>query len=193
MNAARAEQVAEQLPEVVVLKGDALDSELLREAGIEETEAVVTVTNDDEVNILSALLAKRNGAQKAITLINNQTYGPLLGSLGIDVYVDPRESTVSSILQLMRRGRIRGLRSISGGRAEVIEGDALDTSPLVGKPLREIRLPAGIMVGAIIRDGQIIMPRGATVIQEKDRVIIFAVSSMVKKVEELFSVRIEFF
>lgn len=193
MNAARAEQVAEQLPEVVVLKGDALDTELLREAGIEETEAVVTVTNDDEVNILSALLAKRNGAQKAITLINNQTYGPLLGSLGIDVYVDPRESTVSSILQLMRRGRIRGLRSISGGRAEVIEGDALDTSPLVGKPLREIRLPVGIMVGAIIRDGQIIMPRGATVIQEKDRVIIFAVSSMVKKVEELFSVRIEFF
>lgn len=193
MNVARAELVAEQLPDTVVLKGDALDADLLKEAGIEEAETVITVTNDDEVNILSALLAKRYGAQKAITLINNQTYGPLLNSLGIDVYVDPRESTVSSILQLMRRGRIRGLRSLSSGRAEVIEGDALDTSPLVGKPLREIRLPAGITVGAIIRDGQVIMPRGATVIEEKDRVIVFAVSSMAKKVEELFSVRIEFF
>lgn len=193
MNAARAEQVAEQLPDTVVLKGDALDAELLKEAGIEEVETVISVTNDDETNILSALLAKRHGARKAITLINNQTYGPLLGPLGIDVYVDPRESTVSSILQLMRRGRIRGLRSLSSGRAEVIEGDALDTSPLVGKPLREIRLPAGITIGAIIRDGQVIMPRGATVIEEKDRVIVFAISSLVKKVEELFSVRIEFF
>jgi trk system potassium uptake protein TrkA len=193
LSAARAEFVAEQLPDVVVMKGDALDVELLKEANVEETETIVTVTNEDEVNILSALLGKRNGAQKAITLINNQTYGPLLNSLGIDVFVDPRESTVSSILQLMRRGRIRALRSLSGGRAEAVEGDALETSLLVGKPLREIRLPTGITVGAIIRRDEVIMPRGGTVIEVGDRVIVFATANMVRKVEEMFSVRIEFF
>ncbi|MBW7836871.1 MAG: Trk system potassium transporter TrkA [Sphingomonadales bacterium] len=193
LSAARAEFVAEQLPNVVVMKGDALDVDLLKEANIEETETIVTVTNEDEVNILSALLGKRNGAQKAITLINNQTYGPLLNSLGIDVFVDPRESTVSSILQLMRRGRIRALRSLSGGRAEAVEGDALETSLLVGKPLREIRLPAGITVGAVIRRDEVIMPRGGTVIEVGDRVIVFATANMVRKVEEMFSVRIEFF
>lgn len=193
LSAARAEFVAEQLPNVVVLKGDALDVDLLKEANIEETETIVTVTNEDEVNILSALLGKRNGAQKAITLINNQTYGPLLNSLGIDVFVDPRESTVSSILQLMRRGRIRALRSLSGGRAEAVEGDALETSLLVGRPLREIRLPAGITVGAIIRRDEVIMPRGGTIIEVGDRVIVFATANMVRKVEEMFSVRIEFF
>ncbi len=193
MDAARAEHVAEQLDNVIVLRGDALDIELLREANVMETETVVSLTNDDEVNILSGLLAKREGASKAISLVNSQTYASLVGSLGIDVTVDPRETTVSSILQHMRRGRIRGVQSLSNGRAEVVEGEALETSPLVGKPLRDMRLPAGITIGVIIRGEQIIMPRGATVIEPKDRVIIFALAHLVKKVQDFFSVRLEFF
>lgn len=190
---ARAEQAAEQLPHAVVLKGDALDVDLLHEANVRETEAVVSVSNDDEVNILAALLAKREGATKAITLLNNQMYGPLVNSLGIDVTVDPRESTVSSILQHMRRGRIRGLQAVAGGRAEVIEGEALETSVLVGKPLKEIKLPAGIIVGGILRDGDVIVPKGGTVVEQGDRVVVFALASVVKKVEQFFSVRLEFF
>lgn len=190
---ARAEYLSEQLPGVVVLRGDALDTDLLREANVQETQTVVTVSNDDETNVLAAVLAKKEGAQKAITLTNNTTYASLAGTLGIDVFVDPRESTVSSILQHMRRGRIRGLRSLAGGRAEVVEGEALETSPLVGKPLREIRLPDGIIIGAIIRNDQVIMPRGATIIEPGDRVVIFATSERIRKVEEYFSVRLEFF
>ncbi|RMF09152.1 MAG: Trk system potassium transporter TrkA, partial [Alphaproteobacteria bacterium] len=189
----RADFVAEQLPDAVVLQGDALDVDLLHEANVRETETVVAVSNDDEVNILSALLAKREGAAKAITLLTNQTYVPLVSSLGIDVSVDPRETTVSSILQHMRRGRIRGLQALAGGRAEVIEGEALETSVLVGKPLREVRLPSGIIIGAILRDEEVIVPKGGTVIEAGDRVIVFAVANMVKKVEEFFSVRLEFF
>lgn len=189
----RAEYLSEQLPGIVVLKGDALDTDLLREANVQETQTVVTVSNDDETNILSAVLAKKEGAEKAITLTNNQTYAALAGTLGIDVFVDPRESTVSSILQHMRRGRIRALRSLAGGRAEVVEGEALETSPLVGRPLREIRLLDGIIIGAIIRGDRVIMPKGATIIEPGDRVVIFATLERIRKVEEYFSVRLEFF
>ena len=193
INAARADFVAQQLPEAVVLQGDALEVDLLHEANVRETETVVAVSNDDEVNILSALLAKREGATKAITLLTNQTYVPLVSSLGIDVSVDPRETTVSGILQHMRRGRIRGLHALAGGRAEVIEGEALETSVLVGKPLREIGLPAGIIIGGILRGNEVIVPKGNTEIAPGDRVIVFAAADVVKKVEEFFSVRLEFF
>ncbi|MAU41993.1 MAG: Trk system potassium transporter TrkA [Kordiimonas sp.] len=192
-NADRAEAIAERLPKAVVLQGDALDTELQNEANVQSAETVIAVTNDDEVNILSSLLAKQAGCSRAITLTNNQNFGHLMKSMGIDAYVDPRETTVSSILQHIRRGRIRGLQNLAGGMAEIIEAEALETSPLVGKPLRDIRIPDGIMVGAIVRDGEVVVPRGGTVIQSEDKVIIFALSNMVKKVESYFSVRLEFF
>ena len=128
-----------------------------------------------------------------MTLINNSSYGPLVSTLGIDVVVSPRDVTVSTILQHVRRGRIRAVHSIREGLAEVIEAEALETSPLMGTPLREVNLPAGIMVGAIVRGDDVIIPHGDTVIQAKDRVIILAASGQVKEVEKLFSVRLEFF
>ena len=190
---ARAEQAADQLGHAVVLHGDALDSEILQEANIQAAETLVAVTNDDQVNVLAGLLAKRHGCQRSIVLINNMSYAPLVISLGIDVVVSPRAITVSTILQHVRRGRIRQVYSLQEGRAEVIEGEALETSPLVGTPLREIRLPSGIIVGAVLRDGAVIIPRGETVIAAGDRVVIFAAADMVKKVEQMFSVRPEFF
>ena len=189
----QAKAAADRLQRGVVLHGNALDREILEEANVAATETIVAVSNDDEVNVLSSLLAKRYGAKRAVTLINNSSYGPLVSTLGIDVVVSPRDVTVSTILQHVRRGRIRAVHSIRDGLAEVIEAEALETSPLMGKPLREVNLPAGIIVGAIVRGDDVIIPHGDTVIQAKDRVIILAAAGQVKKVEKLFSVRLEFF
>ncbi len=190
---ARADLVADQLSRGVVIKGSALDHEILEEANAATAETIVAVSNDDEVNILSSLLAKRYGTRRAVTLINNASYGPLVGSLGIDVVVSPRDVTVSTILQHVRRGRIRAVHSIREGLAELIEAEALETSPMVGTPLREIKLPAGIIVGAIVRADSVIMPRGDSVVRANDRVIILAAGGLVRKVEKMFSVRLDFF
>ena len=189
----RAQYLAEQLNRTMVIHGDALDSEILREINIGLAEAVIAVSNDDEVNILAALLAKRAGCGAAISLVNNPSYGPLMGSLGVDVAVSPRESTVSTILQRIRRGRILAVHSIRDGAAEIIEAEALETSPMVGAPLNEIKLPSGIMVGAILRGEEVVIPRGHTVIEEHDRVVILSAAHAVKKLEQMFAVRLEFF
>ena len=189
----RAEVIADQLTKTVVLHGDALDNEILDEANIRETEAVIALTNDDKVNILASLMAKQRGCRKAITLINNQAYGPLISSLGIDVVVNPRASTVSSILQHVRRGRIRRVHSLRDGAAEVLEAEALETSSLVGAPLRDIHVPDGIIIGALVRGDEVLIPRGDTVIQSHDRVIVFAQRDKVRTVEKMLSVRLEFF
>ncbi len=192
-NRQRAELIADQLSKAVVLHGDALDTEILEEANVRETEAVIALTNDDEVNILSSLMAKQLGCRKAITLINNQAYESLVGSLGIDVVINPRATTVSSILQHVRRGRIRRVHSLRDGAAEVLEAEALETSSLVGTPLRDIHLPDGIIIGALVRGDQVLTPRGDTVIQGRDRVIVFAQRDKVRTVEKMLAVRLEFF
>ena len=189
----RAIKVAEKISKAVVLNGDALDMDILKEANIQGTQSIISVTNDDKVNILSALLAKQMGCKSAITLINDHSFGDLTSSVGIDAFVDPRQTTVSSILQHMRRGRISSLQSLAGGEAEVIEAVAVDASPLVGKPLRDVKLPAGIIIGSVIQDDKIIVPKGGTIIKSGDTVIVFTAADMIKKVEELFSVRLEYF
>lgn len=189
----RARRVAQALPGVTVIQGDALENDILEEANVATAGTVVAVSNDDETNILASLLAKRYGVERAVTLINKATYGPLITTLGIDVVVSPRAITVSTILQHVRRGRIRAVHSLGDGFAEVIEAEALETSPLVGEPLSEIDLPAGVIVGAIYRDGAVIIPRGTTVIEGSDRIILLATSESVKKVEKMFAVRLEFF
>jgi trk system potassium uptake protein TrkA len=192
-NAERAAAVASMLSGTVVLHGDVLDPEILEEAGVATTDTVVAVTDDDETNVLTSLLAKRHGADRAITLLNKVTYEPLVKTLGIDVTVSPRNITASTILQHVRRGRIHAVHTLREGFGELIEAEALETSSLVGTPLREIKLPPGVMIGAIVRNGQVISPRGATVIQSRDRVVLFAASESVRKVERLFSVRLEYF
>jgi len=189
----RAELVASQLDRTVVIHGDVLDPEILAEANVEATETVVAVTNDDETNILASLLAKRYGCRRLITLINKSTYEPLTGTLGIDVVVSPRNITVSTILQHVRRGRIHSVHTLREGFGELIEAEALETSPLVGTPLKEVNLPAGVLLGAIVRDGKMISPRGNTVVQAKDRVVLFAAEEAIRKVEALFSVQLAYF
>ncbi|MGH6943732.1 MAG: Trk system potassium transporter TrkA [Geminicoccaceae bacterium] len=192
-NAERARYVADKLSRAVVLNGDARDPEIHEEANLRTAEVIVCVTDHDEINVMAALLAKRYGCQQALTLVNNNAYAPLLGSLGVDVVINPRETTVSSILQHVRRGRIKSAHSIRDGEAEVFEAEALETSPLVGLTLRDARLPPGVIVGAIVRDNEVIAARADTVIRAGDRVVIVARAASVKKVEKLFAVRVDYF
>ncbi len=189
----RATIIADQLKRTLVLQGSALDREILREADIEEADTLVAVTNEDQINLLSCVMAKRLGVRRTMALVNSPVFGGLTESLDIDAVVNPRAVTVSKILQYVRRGRIRAVYSIQNGEAEVLEAEALDTSPLVGKPLRELELPDGIRIGAIYRNGAVLMPSGGLVIQTKDRVIIYAASDRVRQVEQMFRVSLEFF
>lgn len=193
MDSDRAEHIAQMLSRTLVINGDALDPEILDEANVQAAETIVAVSNDDEVNILSSLLAKRSGCKRAVTLIKNMAYEPLITTLGVDVVVSPRAITVSTILQHVRRGRILSVHSLREGFGEIIEAEALETSSLIGAPLREIKLPKGVIVGAILRAGEVIIPRPDTVTHVGDRVVVFATERTVKKVEKMFAVRLEFF
>jgi len=192
-DAKRAAMIAEKLKKTVVINGDALDREILIEANISETDTIVSVANDDEVNILSSLLAKQQGCPRAITLMNNPIYGSLVGSLGIDVALDPRETTVSSIVRHIRRGRIRDLYSIFEGKAEIIEAEVLEGSEVAGKSIGELRLHGDVKFGMIVREDETITPSADSVLLGGDRVVILALSEAVKKIEQLFSARADIF
>lgn len=181
---ARAESVAEKLKRTVVVHGDALQQEILREGGASEAEVVVAVANDDKVNILTSVLARSMGKARTIALVNEQTFSPLRGVLNVDVFVDPRSITVSTILRTMRKGQVYGLHSVLGGRAEVWEAGLLDASPLVGKSLSQVRIPDGVSLGGVIREGRFIAARESLVIGVKDKLIVFALREAVGKAEQ---------
>jgi trk system potassium uptake protein TrkA len=189
----RAIVIADKLRRTVVLHGSALDQKLLLEADIQDADLMVALTNNDQVNILSSVMAKRLGCKSNLALINNPTYHDFTRTLGIDAHVNPRSVTISRVLQHVRRGRIRAVHSVQRGTAEIIEAEALETSPLVGSPLRDLSLPDGMRLGMIYRDGAAIKPNGSTLIRPKDRVIIFAMDSAVRQVEQMFRVSLEFF
>jgi trk system potassium uptake protein TrkA len=189
----RAAAIADQLRSTIVLNGSALNREILREADIEETDTLVAVTNDDKINLLACVMAKRLGAKRTLTLVNDPSFGGLTSRLDIDAVVNPRAVTVSRVLQHVRRGRVRAVYSIGNGEAEVLEAEALETSPLVGRPLRDLDLPDGIRIGAIYRGGKVLMPKGGLVVQAKDRVILYAAAERVRAVEQMFRVSLEFF
>jgi len=193
MGRERAIAVADQLKRTVVLNGSALDRDILDEADVSNADAMVSLTNDDQVNVLSSVMAKRLGARQNLALLNNFDYLPFARGLGIDAYVNPRQITVSKVLQHVRRGRVRAVHSLLDGGAEVIEAEALSTSPLVGKPLRELDVLEGVRIGAILRGDRVILPSGSVEIEEKDRVVVFALAEKVRQVEQMFRVSLEFF
>ncbi len=189
----RAVTIADTLKRTIVLHGSGLDQVILNEADINQSDLLVALTNDDKVNILASVMAKRLGCGGNLTLLNNPDYQGFTRTLGIDAFINPRSVTISRVLQHVRRGRIRAVHSIQNGVAEVIEAEALETSPLVGKPLRELDLPENLRIGAIYRNGEFVRPSGQTKIKAKDRVVIFATASAVRHVEQLFRVSLEFF
>ncbi len=189
----RAFTIADQLKRTMVLHGSALDQNLLQEADIQDADLMVALTNQDQVNILSSIMAKRLGCKSNMALLNTVAYQDFTHMVGIDAYINPKAVTISKILQHVRRGRIRAVYSVYRDMAELIEAEALETSSLVGAPLRDLDLPEGLRIGAIYRDGQVIRPNGDVRIKPKDRVVIFATSDAVKHVEQMFRVSLEFF
>jgi trk system potassium uptake protein TrkA len=192
-NRPRAVEIANQLDRVIVLNGSALDRDILEEANVAEADTMVALTNDDQVNLLSCVLARSMGAKRNLALLNNTSYPTFARGLGIDAFVNPRQVTVSRVLQHVRRGRIRAVHALGDGGAEVVEAEALETSPLVGKPLREAQIGEGVRIGAVVRRGKVIMPNGSTEIEPHDRVVLFVRGDRVRDVEQLFRVSLEFF
>ncbi|QTN35758.1 Trk system potassium transporter TrkA [Cognatishimia activa] len=188
-----AERSAEALERTIVLNGDGLDASLLQEAGATRADAVLAVTDDDKTNILGAVRAKSMGCKLAVALINDPTLVPLMTPLGIDAYINPRATTVSSILRHIRHGRVRDVYSLGDAEAEIIEAEVLSTSPIAGKQIRDIDFPEGVLIGGIKQGDQIIKPNGGTRVNEGDIIALFALSQDVGQVESLLQVSIDYF
>ncbi|MCT8160433.1 Trk system potassium transporter TrkA [Pseudoruegeria sp. SHC-113] len=189
----RAEVAADSLERTIVLHGDGLNADLLEEANISRADAVLALTDDDKTNILASVRAKSQGCAMAICLVNDPTMVPLMDPLHIDAYINPRSTTVSSILRHIRHGRVKDVYSIGDAEAEVIEAQVLSTSPIAGRLLREIEFPEGVLVGAVQKAGKLARPAGSLRIDEGDVLVIFALAADVPAVEQLLQVSIDFF
>ncbi|MGR3393343.1 Trk system potassium transporter TrkA, partial [Sagittula sp.] len=189
----QAERAAEELERTIVLHGDGLDRALLSEAGIERADAALCVTDDDKVNLLAAVRAKAAGCPMVIALINDPTLVPLMEPLGIDAYINPRSTTVSSILRHIRHGKVRAVYSIGDAEAEVIEAEVLSTSPIAGAMIRDIDFPEGVLVGAVRKGDKVVKPTGGLRIEDGDQIVLFSLSGDVPEVERLLQVSIDFF
>jgi trk system potassium uptake protein len=192
-NRARAESVADALRRTVVLHGDGLDLDLLEEAGVSNMDAVLALTEDDKTNILACVRAKTEGAKLSVALLNDPSYDSLADAIGIDAYVNPRSTTVSSILRYIRHGRIRAVYSITDGEAEAIEVQVLGTSPIAGSLVRDADVPRDAIIGLIAKGERVIRPTGSTKIEEGDILTLFAKREAVADVERLFQVGLDFF
>lgn len=193
----RARMLSETLDKTIVLLGDAADEELLLEENVENTDVFCALTNDEEANILSAMLAKRLGARKVMSLINRASYVNLVQSGTVDVAISPQQATIGSLLTHIRRGDVVMVHSLRRGAAEAIEAVAhgdRSSSKVVGRALDEIKLPKGTTIGAIVRGEEVIIAHHDTVIEIDDHVILFlADKKCIQEVERLFQVGVTFF
>ncbi len=189
----RAEIAADSLNRTMVLHGDGLEAEILEEANISDVGAILAVTDDDKTNLLACSRAKTAGTPLAIALINDPSLSVLMEPLGIDAYINPRATTVSSILRHIRHGSVRKVYSVGDAEAEVIEAQVMGTSPITGELMRDIDWPEGSIVGSIWKNGKLVLPKGDTRVEEGDVLVVFALSHDVPVIEQLFQVSIDFF
>ncbi|MBK4998388.1 Trk system potassium transporter TrkA [Pseudomonas sp. S31] len=197
MSPARCRYLSDTLESTVVLQGSASDKDLMLEENISDADIFLALTNDDEANIMSSLLAKRLGARKVMTIINNPAYVDLVQGGEIDIAISPQLATIGTLLAHVRRGDIVSVHSLRRGAAEAIEavahGDA-KSSKVVGKAIEDISLPPGTTIGAIIRDEEVLIAHDDTVIESGDHVILFVVDKKhIRDVEKLFHVGLSFF
>jgi len=183
----KCEKIAESLPRTLVINGDGTNIDLLKSEGIETTDGFVAVTGFDEDNLLVALLAKHLGAKKVIAKVDRTNYIPILEKIGVDAVVNPRMTTASAILRFIRKGKIISLTLLKEGEAEVIELIVSPHSKIINTPLKKANLPQNSIIGAIVRKDEVIIPHGNDIIQSQDEVIIFALSSDIKKIEKIFN------
>jgi len=197
-DAQRAEELSCDLSKTIVLLGDTADEDLLLEENIDQMDVFCALTNDDEANILSSMLAKRLGAGKVMSIINRHAYVDLMESEGtIDVAISPRQITISGLLAHVRRGDVVAVHSLRRGAAEAIEaiahGDSAN-SKVVGKTIEQVKLPEGTTIGAIIRDEEVIMAHHDVVIENEDHLILFLLDkNKFNAVEKIFQVGVTFF
>ena len=191
----RAELIASQLNNTIVINGNALDEEVLLEANLEEVQTVLALTNDDEDNLMVSVLvekfAKDNDElsdKRTMALINKPNYSLLQTSLKIDDFIDPRMNTVSSILKHIHKGTIENAYSILNGEYEVIEAEIIETSELVNKELKNSNLPDEIRIGAVLRDDEVIIPRSNFVFKKQDIVVLLAKKDFLHVVENMFRI-----
>ena len=191
----RAELIASQLNNTIVINGDALDEEVLLEANLEEVQTVLALTNDDEDNLMVSVLvekfAKDNDElsdKRTMALINKPNYSLLQSSLKIDDFIDPRMNTVSSILKHIHKGTIENAYSILNGEYEIIEAEIIETSELVNKELKNSNLPDEIRIGAVLRDDEVIIPRSNFVFKKQDIVVLLAKKDFLHVVENMFRI-----
>ena len=190
---ARCEALVEQLNDVMVLHGDGTDLSLLEEENVGAADVFAAVTDDEEDNVLIALLGKKMGAKRTIARVAHMGYVPLVSTLGLDLVVSPRFAAVGAILRHLRRGKVLSVAALKDEGAEVIEVEAQETSALVGKPLAEVKLPAGVLVAAVVRGGEVLIPDGSTVVQPGDHMVIFLLRKVLGKLEKLLTVSLEYF
>ncbi len=186
-NEERCKYLSKYLGKSLILCGDGTDQKLLIEENIGDIDVFVSVSNNDEVNLMSSILAKRLGAKKAITIVNRTEYISLAHSLGIQAVLSPRLITASSILRYIRRGEILSLTAIADGKAEILEAKIGQNSPLIGKNLIESKLPKASLIGAIIRDNKILIPSGNDLIMKDDKLIIFTLKESIRELEKILA------
>ena len=185
----RAEFIANELNNTIIINGNGLDEDVLSEANLEEIETVLALTNDDEDNLmLSVLVEKFSKEKRTMALINKSNYSLLQSSLKINDLIDPRMSTVSSILKHVHKGTIETAYSILNGEYEVIEAEIIETSELINKELKNANLPDEIRIGAILRDNEIIIPRSDFVFKKNDTVVFISKRDQLSTVENMFRI-----
>jgi len=196
-SAERCMLLSERLNKAIVLNGVASDKKLLLAESIEDTDVFLALTNDDEANIMSSMLAKRLGARKVMTLINNPAYVDLVQGGEIDIAISPQLASIGSLLTHVRRGDIVNVHSLRRGAAEALEAIAhgdVNSSKVVGKAIEDIDLPHGTTIGAIVRNDEVLIAHDDIIVQSGDHVILFLVDKKrIPEVERLFQVGLTFF
>ena len=188
-NKVRAEQIASELSSSIVICGDALDEKILKEANIEEIETVFALTNDDEDNIMACVLAEKHAPSKrTIAIINKHNYNLLQESLKIDDLVDPRMTTVSTIMKHVHMGTIDTVYSLLDGQYEFLEAKILESSDLVSKSIKDSNLPDGVRIGAIVRKNKVMMPSSKLIFEKDDIVVVLSKREQLKEVEDIFKI-----
>jgi len=194
-NKERAEFIASELNNTIVINGDALDEEVLMEANLEEVQTVLALTNDDEDNLMVSVLVEKFTNDKSdinekrtMALINKPNYALLQSSLKIDDFIDPRMNTVSSILKHVHKGTVENAYSILNGEYEVIEAEIIESSELVNKELKNANLPDEIRIGAVLREKEVIIPRSNFVFKKEDIIVLLAKKDFLHVVENMFRI-----
>jgi trk system potassium uptake protein TrkA len=183
----KASSAADSLEDTVILHGTGTDPDLFNDINMQDADLFLALSEDDEMNILSALLAKKHGAKRVAVITNDPDFMPILDSIGMDITINPRLITVSAILKHLRKGDVLNVHKLAEGEAEVLEIVVHDKAGAIGKRINQLRMPTEAIIGAIVRQGEMIVPAGATEIEAEDTIIVATLPHCLGKVEKIFS------